>query len=73
MSQQKPIGIYHEHQDWFRPLFAELDRRHVPYVRIDARSHRFDPRSRPFSEIPYSSAYSESANSRADASSCAIL
>ena len=23
----KPIGIYHEHPDWFRPLFQELDRR----------------------------------------------
>ena len=21
------IGIYHEHPDWFRPLFAELERR----------------------------------------------
>jgi glutathione synthase/RimK-type ligase-like ATP-grasp enzyme len=39
----KPIGIYHEHQDWFRPLFAALDRRGVPYERIDATSHRFDP------------------------------
>ncbi len=46
MPQQKPIAVYHEHQDWFRPLFAELDRRQLPYVRIDARSHRFDPRSR---------------------------
>ncbi len=23
----RPIGIYYEHPDWFRPLFAELDRR----------------------------------------------
>ena len=35
----KPIAIYHEHPDWFRPLFAELDRRHLPYVRIDASAH----------------------------------
>jgi biotin carboxylase len=38
----KPIAIYHEHQDWFRPLFAEFDRRGTKYVRIDARQHRFD-------------------------------
>ena len=23
----KPIAIFHEHPDWFRPLFAELERR----------------------------------------------
>jgi hypothetical protein len=39
------IGIYHEHPDWFRPLFAELDRRGTAYERIDARRHRFDPTS----------------------------
>jgi hypothetical protein len=41
----KPIGVYHEHPDWFRPLFAELDRRGTPYERIDAGAHRFDPSS----------------------------
>jgi hypothetical protein len=46
-----PIGIYYEHPDWFRPLFAELDRRNIPYARIDASAHSYDP-----SEIvsPYS-------------------
>ena len=38
-----PIGIYYEHPDWFRPLFAELDRRHIPYERIDAAHHLYDP------------------------------
>lgn len=38
-----PIAIYHEHPDWFRPLFAELDRRGVPYVRLDAGNQVFDP------------------------------
>ena len=42
---QKTIGIYHEHPDWFRPLFTELDRRAVAYERIDARHHRYDPAS----------------------------
>jgi glutathione synthase/RimK-type ligase-like ATP-grasp enzyme len=38
-----PIAVYYEHPDWFRPLFAELDRRGTPYVRVDAARHRFDP------------------------------
>jgi hypothetical protein len=38
----RPIGIYHEHQDWFRPLFDELDRRGTRYARIDARRHSYD-------------------------------
>jgi hypothetical protein len=39
----KPFAIYHEHPDWFRPLFAELDGRGLPYVRLDPRAHRYDP------------------------------
>jgi hypothetical protein len=39
---QKPFAIYHEHPDWFRPLFAELDKREIPYVRLDARQHFYD-------------------------------
>lgn len=42
-SSDRPIAIYYEHPDWFRPLFQELDRREVPYVTIDAASHRFAP------------------------------
>src|SRR5437867_688680 len=41
-TTSRPIAIYYEHPDWFRPLFQELDRRGVPYVRIDAAAHRFD-------------------------------
>jgi hypothetical protein len=41
-SLDRPIAIYHEHPDWFRPLFSELDRRGTPYVRIDARRHHYD-------------------------------
>ncbi|MBY0491307.1 MAG: hypothetical protein K2R93_15800 [Gemmatimonadaceae bacterium] len=43
MSTIRPIAIYHEHPDWFRPLFAELDRRGIPYERLDAVAHQFDP------------------------------
>ena len=39
----KPIAVYHEHPDWFKPLFTELERRGLPYVRLDAAAHRFDP------------------------------
>ena len=42
MAATRPIGIYHEHHDWFRPLFAELDRRGISYERIDARRHSYD-------------------------------
>ena len=37
------IAIYHEHPDWFRPLFAELERRGLPYERLDAAAHCYDP------------------------------
>ena len=43
---RRPIAVYHEHPDWFRPLFAELDRRGLPYVRIDPRAHVYDPAAR---------------------------
>jgi len=39
----KPFAIYHEHPDWFRPLFAELERRDIPFVRLDPRAHCYDP------------------------------
>ena len=39
MNATRPLAIYHEHPDWFRPLFAELDRRGMPYVRLDPRAH----------------------------------
>src|SRR4051812_39846876 len=45
------IAILHEHPDWFRPLFTELERRGIPYERLDAASHRYDPSER---ELPWS-------------------
>jgi hypothetical protein len=39
----KPIGILYEHPEWFIPLFAELDRRGLPYERITADAYTFDP------------------------------
>lgn len=42
-SETKPIAIFYEHPDWFRPLFAELDRRGTPYLGIDAARHQYRP------------------------------
>jgi hypothetical protein len=49
-TPDRPIAIFYEHPDWFRPLFAELDRRGTPYVKLDAGSHHYDPAETP----PYS-------------------
>lgn len=49
----KPLAIYHEHPDWFKPLFAELERRGLPYERLDAASHSYDP-SETAADIPFS-------------------
>ncbi len=38
----KSIAIYHEHPDWFKPLFAELEKRGLPYERINPAEHQFD-------------------------------
>jgi biotin carboxylase len=43
----RPIAIFYEHPDWFRPLFAELDRRGTPYVKLHADEHVFDPAETP--------------------------
>jgi len=47
------IAIYHEHPDWFRPLFRELERRGIEYVRLDPRAHFYDPAEQksPFSLV----------------------
>ena len=36
-----PIAIYHEHPDWFKPLFEELNKRGIPYVRLNPAAHQF--------------------------------
>jgi hypothetical protein len=41
----RPVGILYEHPLWFEPLFAELERRGVPYERIDAARLTWDPAS----------------------------
>jgi len=39
----KPIAIYHEHPDWFKPLFTELDKRGIPYERLNPAAFLYDP------------------------------
>jgi len=43
MAGSLPIAVYYEHPEWFRALFAEMDRRGLPYVLLDASRHSFDP------------------------------
>ncbi len=47
---EKPIAVLYEHPGWFEPLFSELDRRNIPYVREFVPDHFYDPSSR---ESPY--------------------
>ena len=46
----RPVAILYEHPLWFEPLFAELERRAIPYERLHAEQHAFDPSQR---EGPY--------------------
>ena len=39
---EKPIAIYYEHPDWFRPLFQQLDERGTHWVKVDVRDHHYD-------------------------------
>jgi hypothetical protein len=36
-----PLAIYFEHPEWFKPLFAELERRGIGYVKIPATGHSY--------------------------------
>ena len=45
--QGLPIAIYYEQPNWFKPLFAELDRRGTNYVKLDAVEHSYGPGDKP--------------------------
>ncbi len=49
-TQPKPLAILYEHPEWFKPLFAELDRRDINYKQLPAHTHYFDPAER---QSPY--------------------
>ncbi|WP_216351025.1 hypothetical protein, partial [Mucilaginibacter polytrichastri] len=38
MSQ---LVISHEHPDWFKPLFAELEKRAIAYQTVNPTQHQF--------------------------------
>lgn len=44
------LAIFYEHPEWFKPLFAELERRGIAYERMLAHKHSFNPAVR---ESPY--------------------
>ncbi|MBW4697415.1 MAG: hypothetical protein KME03_05860 [Aphanocapsa lilacina HA4352-LM1] len=37
------IAVYYEHPRWFEPLFAELERRGTPYLKMPAAGRFYDP------------------------------
>jgi len=37
----QPFVISHEHPDWFKPLFAELEKRGIPYKTVNPAAHHF--------------------------------
>src|SRR5713226_10230591 len=40
------LAILYEHEEWFRPLFAELEKREIIFDRLPAAEFGFDPRIR---------------------------
>ncbi|NYE29554.1 carbamoylphosphate synthase large subunit [Rhodanobacter sp. K2T2] len=42
MSKQPSLAIVYEHPEWFKPLFAALDRRGVGYQAFPFENHQFD-------------------------------
>ena len=48
---QDPIAVFYEHPEWFKPMFAEFERRGIPYVKLHAGRHWYDPARL---SVPYS-------------------
>ena len=42
-----PIAIYYEQPHWFKPLFAELERRGIPFTALSAVDHSWSPEDHP--------------------------
>ena len=42
VSPKKPIAVFYEHPDWFRPLFAQFEQRGTSFVRVQPGEHFFD-------------------------------
>jgi D-alanine-D-alanine ligase-like ATP-grasp enzyme len=44
--KDRPVAVLYEHPEWFRPLFAELERRGIHYEPLHAAHNVFDPAER---------------------------
>ncbi|MGI8787052.1 MAG: ATP-grasp domain-containing protein [Pyrinomonadaceae bacterium] len=40
---KKQIAVYYEHPEWFRPLFAELEKREISFEKINAANDFYNP------------------------------
>lgn len=47
----KPMAIFYEHPEWFKPLFAKLEERGIPHEHVLAHEHHYEPDHQ---EVPYS-------------------
>lgn len=43
MAGRKRLTVVYEHPQWFTPLFRELERRGIPFRKVDAAVETFDP------------------------------
>src|SRR5690242_18483862 len=43
MSRSSSLAVLYEHPEWFQLLFAELDRRGIPWAPLHAEEFLFDP------------------------------
>jgi hypothetical protein len=41
-QSHRPIGIFYEQQRWFVPVFEALERRGIPFTKLNAARHHFD-------------------------------
>lgn len=41
MPARPDLAVVYEHPEWFKPLFAELDRRGIAYTALHTQDHRF--------------------------------
>jgi glutathione synthase/RimK-type ligase-like ATP-grasp enzyme len=48
----KPMAIFYEHPEWFKPLFKKLEERGIPHEHVLAHEHHYEPDHR--DNIPYS-------------------
>src|SRR5215470_109035 len=46
--ERECLAVLYEHPDWFKPLFAELERRGMSFIPLYARELSYDPALRSF-------------------------